>query len=56
MEALTKEKKEKENVLIDLELVNMKNASLLNSKELKGKKNVATLALGSRPRQGLAKV
>jgi curli biogenesis system outer membrane secretion channel CsgG len=56
VEALTKEKKEKENVLINLELVNMKNASLLNSKELKGKTNVATLTLGSGPRQGLAKV
>ncbi len=43
-------------VLIDLVLVNMKNASLLNFKELKGKTNVATLALGLRPRQGLAKV
>ncbi len=29
MKALTKEKKEKDNVLIDLELVNMKNVSLL---------------------------
>jgi hypothetical protein len=29
MKALTKEKKEKENVLIDLELVNLKNVSLL---------------------------
>lgn len=30
VEALTKEKKEKENVLIDLELINLKNVSLLN--------------------------
>jgi hypothetical protein len=29
VKALTKEKKEKDNVLIDLELVNMKNVSLL---------------------------
>jgi hypothetical protein len=33
----TKEKKGKENVLIDLELVNLRNASLLNSKELRRK-------------------
>ncbi len=33
--ALTEEKKEKENVLIDLELMNLKNVSLLNSKELR---------------------
>jgi hypothetical protein len=37
VEALTKEKKEKENVLIDLEVVNLKNASLLNSEEFKRK-------------------
>ncbi len=30
VETLTKENKEKDNVLIDLELMNMKNASLLN--------------------------
>jgi protein associated with RNAse G/E len=30
VEALIKEKKEKENVLIDLELVNLNNASRLN--------------------------
>jgi hypothetical protein len=35
VEALIKEKKEKENVLIDLELMNLKNISLLNSKELR---------------------
>jgi hypothetical protein len=29
MKALTKEKKEKENVLTNLELVNLKNVSLL---------------------------
>ncbi len=34
VEALIKEK-EKENVLTDLELVNPKNASVLNSKELR---------------------
>jgi hypothetical protein len=32
VEALTEEKKEKENVLIDLELMNLKNVSLFNSK------------------------
>jgi hypothetical protein len=37
VEALTKEKKEKENVLIDLELMNLKNAYLHNSKKLKKK-------------------
>ncbi len=37
VKTLTKEKKEKENVLIDLELVNLKNASLLNSEELRRK-------------------
>jgi hypothetical protein len=35
MKVLTKEKKEKENVLADLELINLKNVSLLQSKELK---------------------
>jgi hypothetical protein len=35
VETLIKEKEEKENVLIDLELMNLNNASLLNSKELK---------------------
>ncbi len=34
MKALTKEKKEKENVLIDLELINLKNVSLLQFEEL----------------------
>jgi hypothetical protein len=37
VKALTKEKKEKENVLIDLELINLKNVSLLQSKELRKK-------------------
>jgi hypothetical protein len=31
VEELTKEKKEKENVLTDLELINLKNVSLLQS-------------------------
>ncbi len=31
VKALTKGKKEKENVLIDLELINLKNVSLLQS-------------------------
>ncbi len=35
METLTKEKKEKENVLIDLELVNLKNVSMLNYEEIR---------------------
>jgi len=35
VETFIKEKKKKENVLIDLELVNLKNASLLNSKKLR---------------------
>jgi hypothetical protein len=35
VEALIKEKKEKENVLLDLELVNLKNVSLFNYEELK---------------------
>jgi hypothetical protein len=35
VKALTKEKKEKENVLTYLELVNMNNASPLQSKKLK---------------------
>jgi hypothetical protein len=34
VKALTKEKKEKENVLIDLELINLKNVSLLQFEEL----------------------
>ncbi len=37
MKALTKEKKEKENVLTDLELINLKNVSLLQSKEFRKK-------------------
>ncbi len=37
MEALLEEKKEKENVLTNLELVNLKNASLLNFEKLKRK-------------------
>jgi hypothetical protein len=37
MKALIKEKKEKENVLINLELVNLKNVSLFQFKELKRK-------------------
>ncbi len=37
MKALTKEKKKKDNVLIDLELINVKNVSLLQSKELRRK-------------------
>jgi hypothetical protein len=35
VEALTKEKKEKENVLTNLKLVNLNNASLFNYEELK---------------------
>jgi hypothetical protein len=35
VEALIEEKKEKENVLIDLELMNLKSVSLLNSKEFR---------------------
>jgi hypothetical protein len=35
LEALIKEKKEKDNVLTYLELMNLKSASLLNSEELK---------------------
>jgi len=31
---LTKDKKEKENISIDLELINLKSVSLLNSKEI----------------------
>ncbi len=37
MEALIKENKEKEDVLTNLELENLKNASLLNFEELKRK-------------------
>ncbi len=37
MKALTKEKKEKEIVLIDLELVNLKNVSLLQFEEFRRK-------------------
>jgi len=35
VEALIKEKKEKENVLTDLELMNLKNVFLFNFEELK---------------------
>jgi hypothetical protein len=34
MKALTKEKKEKDNVLTNLELINMKNLSLLQFKDI----------------------
>jgi hypothetical protein len=37
VKTLTKEKKEKENVLIDLELINMKNVFLLQFEEFKRK-------------------
>ncbi len=37
MKALTKKKKEKENALIDLELINMKNVFLLQLEELRKK-------------------
>jgi hypothetical protein len=39
LEALTKEKKEKDNVLTYLELMNLNSASLHNSKKL-GKKKI----------------
>jgi hypothetical protein len=57
VKALTKEKKEKEkeNVLIDLEWMNMKKTSLLQSKEFR-KKIIMTLVLGSRLRQRHGKV
>jgi hypothetical protein len=35
VKALTREKKEKENVFANLELMNLKNVILLNSEELK---------------------
>ncbi len=37
MKALTKKKKEKDNVLTNLEMINLKNVSLLLSNELKRK-------------------
>jgi hypothetical protein len=37
VEALTKEKKKKENVLTYLELINLKNVSLLNFEKLRRK-------------------
>jgi hypothetical protein len=37
VKALTKKKKEKENALIDLELINMKNVFLLQLEELRKK-------------------
>ncbi len=37
MKTLTKKKKEKANVLIDLELINLKNVSLLYFEELRKK-------------------
>jgi hypothetical protein len=37
MKALTKKKKEKENVLTNLELINLKNVSLLQFEELRRK-------------------
>jgi hypothetical protein len=35
VEALTKEKKEKENILTNLELINLKSVFVFNSKEIK---------------------
>ncbi len=35
VESPTQEKKEKENVLIDMELINLKNVSILNFEEIK---------------------
>jgi hypothetical protein len=35
LEALTQEKKEKENVVINLELINLKNVSMLNFEEIR---------------------
>jgi hypothetical protein len=37
VKALTKEKKEKDNVLTDLELINLKHVSMLQFEELKRK-------------------
>jgi hypothetical protein len=37
MKTLTKEKKEKENVLIDLELINLKMCLCCNIRRLKGR-------------------
>jgi len=37
VKSLTKEKKEKENVLIDLELINLKNVFLLKFEEFRRK-------------------
>ncbi len=37
VEAPTQEKKEKDNVLIDMELINLKNASMFNFEEIKKK-------------------
>ncbi len=41
MKALTKEKKEKENFLMDLELVNIKNVSLLQFEKFRRKSTKA---------------
>jgi hypothetical protein len=38
VKALTKEKKEKETILIDLELIYLKNVFMLHLKELRKKK------------------
>jgi pyruvate/2-oxoglutarate/acetoin dehydrogenase E1 component len=35
VEALTQKKKEKENVMIDMELINLKNVSMLNFEEIR---------------------
>ncbi len=43
MEALIKDKKEKENVLTYLELMNLKNAFLLNSKKLRSKHGLVSI-------------
>ncbi len=35
VDALTQKKKDKENVLIDMEMINLKNVSMLNFEEIK---------------------
>ncbi len=43
VKALTKEKKEKENVLTNLEFINLNNASLLNFEEIRKKSKEAKI-------------
>jgi hypothetical protein len=53
VKALTKEKNEKENVLIDLDLMILKNVSMLQFEELKKKDNKGREKEVAREKEGI---